>query len=348
MVSTALVWAAIVLLASAALTWFVRKRVLAHGFIDSPNERSSHVIPTPRGGGAAIVVVTTLVLIVLFARGDVSPETFAVLVGGALPVACVGFVDDRRHLSTGVRLTVHFAAAVWAIYLVGGLPPVQVGTHLVSFGWAGYPLGVIAIVWMLNLFNFMDGIDGIAGSEAAFVGIAGGVLLGTGNLVTGIPAIGVALGSACLGFLLWNWPPARIFMGDVGSGYLGYFLACMAIIASRDNPIGLPVFLILGAVFVADATVTIVRRISRRERWDLAHRTHGYQRLSRRWGGHLPVTVAVLITNLGVLLPAAVIAVARPVWAALIAGIVLAVLVAVAMAVGSGRSEPPEREALPP
>jgi Fuc2NAc and GlcNAc transferase len=136
-IKAALFPALAVLLGSGVLTWLARRLALAHGVLDKPNERSSHVVPTPRGGGAAIVLVTTLALIALLLKGDISLVNFGVLVGGALPVALVGFVDDRRPLSTRVRLGVHFGAAIWAVVLLGGLPPVQVGPYLLSFGWAG-------------------------------------------------------------------------------------------------------------------------------------------------------------------------------------------------------------------
>jgi Fuc2NAc and GlcNAc transferase len=324
---------------SALLTRMVRRLALAHGFIDHPNERSSHIKPTPHGGGAAIVAVVTITLAVLAALGKISLVEFAVLAGGGLAVAVVGLIDDWRQLSTPIRLAVHVAAASWAMLCLEGLPAIRLGDQLISFGWAGYPLGVMGIVWSLNLFNFMDGIDGIAASEAAFVTIAGVLLLAAGNLTAGIPLTGLALGAACCGFLIWNWPPANIFLGDVGSGYLGYSLACLSIIAARENPIALFVFVILGAVFVVDATVTFLRRIARHERYDVGHRTHGYQRLSRRWGSHRSVTSVVLVTNILILLPAAAWAARRPSWAAYIAGGVLALILVLALIVGSGRQE---------
>ena len=322
---------------SVLLTWVVRRLALAHGFVDHPNERSSHVKPTPHGGGASIVAVVTTTLAVLAALGKISLVDFGVLAGGGLAVALVGLFDDWRHLSTHVRLAVHFAAASWAMLCLDGLPPIRFGDLLISFGWAGFPLGVMGIVWSLNLFNFMDGIDGIAASEAAFVAIAGVLVLAAGNVDAGIPLVGLALGAACCGFLVLNWPPAKIFLGDAGSGYLGYSLACLSIITARENPIALFVFVILGAVFVIDATVTFVRRIARHERYDVGHRTHGYQRLARRWGSHRSVTSAVLVTNLVFLLPAAAWAVSRPSWAAYIAGGVLLLLLVTALIVGSGR-----------
>jgi Fuc2NAc and GlcNAc transferase len=328
-----------VLVASILLTWAVRLLAVNLGFLDHPNERSSHVIPTPHGGGLAIVVVAISALAVLALRGQISALDFAVLAGGGLLVALVGLIDDWRPLSTHVRLAVHFGAALIAVTCFQGVPSILIGDHLVSLGWLGYPLGVLGIVWSLNLFNFMDGIDGLAASEGAFVSIAGALVLAAGNEMEGIRYAGLLLGTACCGFLVWNWPPATIFLGDVGSGYLGYSLVCLAIIAARDNPIALFVFVILGAVFVVDATVTFVRRIARNERYDVGHRTHGYQRLSRRWGSHRPVTAILMMINLSVLLPAAHWAASRPSWAVYIAAGVLALMMGLALVVGSGRQE---------
>jgi Fuc2NAc and GlcNAc transferase len=329
----------LVLLASSLLTWAVRRLAVTFGFLDHPNERSSHVVPTPQGGGVAIVAVATSALAAFALRGEMSAVDFAVLAGGGLLVTLVGLIDDWRPLSTHVRLAVHFGAASIAMFFLDGLPPILIGDHLVSFGWLGYPLGIMGIVWSLNLFNFMDGIDGLAASEGAFVAIAGALVLAGGDGMAGFPDAGLWLGAACCGFLVWNWPPARIFLGDAGSGYLGYSLVCLAIIAARDNPVALFVFVILGAVFVVDATVTFVRRIARNERYDVGHRTHGYQRLARRWGSHRAVTVTVLVTNTAVLLPAAYWAASRPFWAVHIAAGVLTLLLGLALVVGSGCRE---------
>jgi Fuc2NAc and GlcNAc transferase len=337
---TTLVVILLVLLASTLLTWAVRRLAVTLDFLDHPNERSSHVIATPQGGGVAIVVVVTSALGAFALRGEMAPVDFAVLAGGGLLVALVGLIDDWRPLSTHVRLAVHFGAAAIAVLCLHGLPPILIGDHLVSFGWLGYPLGIMGIVWSLNLFNFMDGIDGLAASEGAFVTIAAALVLAASDETAGFPNAGLLLGAACCGFLVWNWPPAKIFLGDVGSGYLGYSVVCLAMIAARDNPVALFVFLILGAIFVVDATVTFVRRIARNERYDIGHRTHGYQRLARRWGAHRPVTLSVLSVNFLVLLPAAILAADRPAWAAWIALGVLGALFVVALIIGCGRREP--------
>jgi Fuc2NAc and GlcNAc transferase len=328
-----------IFLATLVLTWAIRKFAQRVGMVDVPNERSSHVAPTPRGGGMAIALVTTAVLGLQTVRGEMSILEFAAVGAGGFGIALLGFADDWRSLSTRQRLGAHLAVAILAIVAIGGMPPLRVGAHSISLGWFGYVCGALGIVWMLNLFNFMDGIDGLAASEGAFVGFAGALILSFGGTGSDLAAVSMTFGVACLAFLFWNWPPARIFLGDAGSGHLGYCIACLALLAGHENPVALPIFLILNGVFVTDATVTFVRRISRNERYDVGHRTHGYQRLARRWGGHRRVTVSVLLVNVLLLLPAALLAARRPAWAAGIATGVMAILFAAALLAGSGRRE---------
>ena len=257
-------------------------------------------------------------------------------------LALVGFADDNRPLSPVTRLAVHCGAALWALLCLGGLPPLSIAGRSIAFGWPGYVLGTLGIVWSLNLFNFMDGIDGIAASEAAFVALAGAALT---LLAAGPPEVGftgLVLAAACGGFLLWNWPPAKIFLGDVGSGYLGYVIVVLALVAARDHPAALWTWLILGGAFFVDATVTLVRRSLRRERLHQAHRTHAYQWLAQRWGSHLRVTLAVIIVDVLWLLPCAILSVLRPALAAVTTLVALAPLVVLAILAGSGRAA--ERE----
>lgn len=327
------------LVLTALLTAAVRKLVLSHGLLDVPNPRSSHRVATPRGGGLAVVLVTTVALFTFAARGIGEERLTVALIGGGILVALVGLLDDRRQLPVQIRLAVHAAAAIWAVNCLGGVPALRVGDHLLSLGWLASPLAVVAIMWSLNLFNFMDGIDAIAASEAAFVAGAGALLGVMSGSMPGVPAAASALAAACCGFLAWNWPPARIFLGDVGSGYLGFVLSVLALAAARDNPSALWIWLILGGVFFVDATMTLVRRLMRRERFYQAHRTHAYQWLARRWGSHLRVTIAVLAVNLFWLLPCAAFAALHPSAAAAVALVALAPLGAIALAAGSGRRE---------
>lgn len=324
---------------SLLVTGAIRKLALSHGLLDVPNERSSHRIPTPRGGGVGIVLGTTAAAAALAAWGVLPPWILWIFIVGGAAVALVGFLDDRIQLSASVRLTVHFAVAVATMYWVGGLPPMQIGDELHTFGWGGFVLGVLGIVWSLNLFNFMDGIDGIAASEGAFMTLAGAAIAVAIGGSGAFPAIAAVVGFACLGFLVWNWPPARIFMGDAGSGYIGYVLAVLALLAGRENPAGLLVWLILGALFFVDATVTLVRRVLRRERAHEAHRSHAYQRLSRRWGSHLRVTLLSIAVNVCWLLPCAFLAARHPTWAEWIVVVALAPIVACVIAAGAGRKD---------
>jgi Fuc2NAc and GlcNAc transferase len=326
------------LAASAFLTPVIRRIAARTGALDIPNPRSSHGVPTPRGGGAAIVLVTTAGLLVLALLGTIRLDFVCALAGG-LVVALVGFVDDRRSLSAVTRLGVHFLAAVWALAWLGGLPALRVGTHLIEFGWPGYLLTAFGIVWVLNLFNFMDGIDGIAASEAIFVALAGALLTASLANGAGVGSAALLFAAACGGFLLWNWPPASIFLGDVGSGYLGYMIVILALSANRYDPVAIWIWLILGGAFFVDATMTLLRRLLRGERVYEAHRCHAYQWLARRWGSHRSVTLAVLAVNFLWLLPWAALAAKFPCYAAVSVVGALAPLALLAVVLGAGRRE---------
>ena len=325
-------------LISIGLTAAMRVFALTHGVLDVPNARSSHARPTPRGGGVAIVTASTLATVALSALGII-PADMALALCGGLSVALVGFADDRFQVPAGVRLLVHAIAALWAMWWLGGLPPLGFGEQTVAFRWSGYLLGALGIIWTLNLFNFMDGTDGIAAFEATFIAGAAAVLALVTGTAHGETAAGIVFAAACSGFLLWNWPPAKIFMGDVGSGYIGYIIGVLSLFALRHSPAALWVWVILGGVFLVDATVTLGRRLLRGERIHVAHRSHAYQWLARRWGSHKRVLLAVILIDVAWLLPAALLAAHHSRWAAWIAAAALAPLVVLALAVGAGRAE---------
>jgi Fuc2NAc and GlcNAc transferase len=330
---------AITLGLSVVITWAAVRHAVRFGLLDRPNERSSHQVVTPRGGGVAIVVSASLAILALGWQGLLDRALLMAMLFGGAVVAIVGLVDDRRSVAPSVRLGVHLTAGAWAVAWFGGLPPLLVGDSLINFGWVGYLLAVVGVVWSLNLFNFMDGIDGIAAMEAMFVCCGGAAIaIAQGDQSTWVLA-GLALGAACLGFLIWNWPPARIFMGDIGSGYLGYAIAILALADALGNGVALWIWLILGGVFFVDATVTLVRRLARGERAHQAHRTHAYQWLSRRWGSHRKVTLAVLAVNVFWLLPLAWTATRLPGEAYWLAIVALLPLVVAALLAGAGRPE---------
>ena len=322
------------LASSVFLTGVVRRFALLHGVLDIPNQRSSHRVPTPRGGGVAIVLTASSGFALLTMFGVLDTGLLGALLGG-LAVATVGFLDDRRPMRASIRLAVHFAAALWALAYLGGVPPVQFGNELVSLGAMGNVLGALVIVWTLNLFNFMDGIDGLATSEAVFISWSGAVLCSGSS----IAAAAIVFGAACCGFLVWNRPPAKIFMGDAGSGFLGYVIGVLILSSAHGSPHTPWVWLILGGVFYVDATVTLARRALRGERVSDAHRSHAYQWLSRRWGSHGRVTSTMMLLNLIWLLPCAYLATIFPSFSSWIALGSLVPLVVAAIAIGAGRRE---------
>lgn len=324
-------------------TWLMRRIALTHDIIDRPNSRSSHLQPTPRGGGVALVGTSTLAFIGLyFLDFRSNPLLLALLLGG-LPIAVVGFFDDRSSVAAGVRFAVHALAALAGVLILGGLPPLAGNGAVIDLGIWGDALTVVAIVWATNLYNFMDGIDGIAASESIFVLGVGALLTASmGSFVDPVVMSALVLATAACGFLIWNWPPAKIFMGDVGSGYLGYVIAILALAAAHERPAMLFAWLVLGGVFFVDATVTLIRRLLRRERVYQAHRTHAYQRLARRWQSHRRVTLAVWAVNLFWLLPMAWLCTRFSSNAFWIAGLALGPLVAVALFAGAGKAESSE------
>lgn len=316
-------------LASWLLTAALRRYALARQVLDHPNERSSHTVPTPRGGGVAIVAAFCAGLLVLVANGQVQGRGAWAVLGAGAWLALVGFVDDHRHIAARWRLLAHFIGAAWALAWLGGLPPLALAGTALDLGTFGTAVAAIGLVWLLNLYNFMDGIDGIAGVEAVSVALPGAGLwwMATGS---GDALVPVLVAAATLGFLIWNFPPARIFMGDAGSGFLGIVLGTIALWSAWQAPQLLWSWAILLGVFAVDATVTLLRRLYRRERVDEAHRSHAYQYASRHHGEHRIVTLAVGAINLCWLTPlAALVAVG---WLDGLAGLVIAYAPLIALA----------------
>lgn len=290
---------------SFLLTWLLRRYALARSLMDIPNSRSSHSVPTPRGGGVAIVICFILAVLGLALTGQVDSAAVYALCGAGGLVAVIGFLDDHGHIAARWRLLGHFSAAAWAIFWLGGLPAISLFGFVVDLGWFGHVLAAVYLVWLLNLYNFMDGIDGIASVEAICVCVGGASLYAWLGSSGGALASVLALAAAVVGFLIWNFPPARIFMGDAGSGFLGITLGILSLQAAASSPQLLWAWLILLGVFIVDATFTLLRRLLRGERVYEAHRSHAYQYASRYYGRHLPVTLSVTVINLLWLLPIA-------------------------------------------
>lgn len=327
----------------------IRRAAGGLGLIDVPNERSSHALPTPKGGGVAIAISSLAAMGLLYVLRIMPAHLFLALAPGGAAVAAVGLIDDITPLTARVRLLVHFMAAAWAVVCIG---PVGLfhhfGPETTGLRWLEYALSTVGIVWFLNMYNFMDGIDGIATSQAIFMcaGVALLALFSTG--IASIAAAATVIGAACCGFLLWNWPPAKIFMGDVGSGYLGFVFAVLGLAtgAHGHGVFGVWSCLILAGVFAVDATFTVVRRFLRGEQVTQAHRTHAFQLLTEKMG-HRKVTLSIALVNLAWLLPCSVASVLRPQDALWIASLSLCPLVLGAFMIGAGRPESEQEPAEP-
>jgi len=293
------------LVLSVTLTGLMRHYALSTQLLDRPNERSSHTVPTPRGGGVAIVATQLLLATLLACTGHLVWPLWSALAGSGLLVATLGFLDDRRPLPARWRFAGHLLSAAWVLMWLGPIPPVPMLGFTVNLGLGGLGLSALYLVWSINLFNFMDGIDGLASLEA--IGVAcGGALVWWIVQPDGAWPLALLFSASVAGFLVWNFPPARIFMGDAGSGFLGLVVAVLALWSSRENAHLFWSWLILGGCFMVDATTTLVRRVRRGERFNEAHRSHAYQYASRRHRSHKVVTLAVAAINVLWLLPLAV------------------------------------------
>lgn len=277
--------------AAFMLTLLIERQADRWGLMQAPNHRSSHVKPTARGGGVAIIGAAVIAMTVLSAMG--APGLWGV-VFATLAIAGLGLADDLRDLPAAWRFPIQGLVMAGLFWIVPDMPGIALPGGLVLGGaFLAIIVWVIGL-WWVNLYNFMDGIDGIAASQAILI-LLGACMIwlaaepqALANPVFGLALIAMA---ASLGFLLRNWPPARIFMGDAGSNGLALIIFAIAALTIADRTLSYQSWLILPSVFVTDATVTLLRRIARREKpWD-AHRRHGYQQLARR-RGHKSVTLA--------------------------------------------------------
>lgn len=321
------------------LTGALRRYALARNVIDVPNERSSHKTPTPRGGGISFVVAFVVGMLAMGMGGIVAwPVVCGLAIAGAW-IALVGFLDDHGHIQARWRLLAHFIGAAWGLYWMGGVPALSIAGLPLTPGWVLNIAAAFYLVWLLNLYNFMDGIDGLASIEAICVTIGGSILYvvaGAGD--AGLPAI--LLASAVIGFLLWNFPPAKIFMGDGGSGFLGLVLGILSLQAGWQAPELFWAWAILLGAFIVDATVTLLRRLIRGEKVYEAHRTHAYQYASRKWGSHRSVTLTVMAINVLWLFPVALLVALGKIDGSLGMAVAYAPLIVVAVRLKAGVREP--------
>jgi len=286
---------------SFVLTWGLRVYALKNNVIDIPNQRSSHSIPTPRGGGVAIVVSLLIGLVVFSLLGIVSLSQLLSLFIAGILTAVVGFLDDHGHIAARWRLLMHFLAGAAGLFFLGQFPVIDIFGYQLSAGWAGMIFGLVYLAWMLNLYNFMDGINGLASMEAITFSFASCLLIACSVpdvMQTSQFSILILLGCAALGFIFWNFPKAKIFMGDAGSGFLGIIIGLIVLhIATLNSHLFLAEICLLG-VFVVDATMTLLRRLIAGKKVYEAHASHTYQILARKYGNHKTVTLGALLINI--------------------------------------------------
>ncbi len=276
---------ALIFTMTVLLTLAIRQYAHHKDLLDHPNDRSSHVEPTPKGGGLAIMLTFYSALIYFYFETQLSTELFLALLS-ALPVVIISLIDDFYPLTAKVRFSIQLISAVAAIYFLGGVETLNFTLFNLHGIWLNF-IAVLGIVWMTNLYNFLDGIDGYAGTEVLFVGLAAYILFGNETALL--------LAVATAGFLLFNWHKASIFMGDVGSAPLGFIFAILILHdASTPHFLG---WLMLLSLFWFDATLTLLRRAKGKEQLSQAHKKHAYQRLHQAGLAHDKVVLLAMGLN---------------------------------------------------
>jgi UDP-N-acetylmuramyl pentapeptide phosphotransferase/UDP-N-acetylglucosamine-1-phosphate transferase len=282
---------------SAWLTWRFCDPASRFHILDHPNERSLHARSTPRSGGLAILIA--IIVSVAMVSSFHPLHDLAAITAGVFMVAGVSFLDDRYSIAPGYRIVVHVLAAVVVLY--GGFYLQKLEILGVSWQWPyamGAVVSVLYTVWMINLYNFMDGMDGFAGGMAVS-GFAVFVVLGWMAGHDAFFIISLIISASSAGFLVFNFPPARIFMGDVGSSTLGLLAATLSLWGARDGIFPFWIAVLVFLPFIADATVTLLRRLMRREKLWQAHKTHYYQKLVQAGWGHRKTVLLEYLIMLG-------------------------------------------------
>ena len=275
---------------AAAATGWLASRAPRGWLADHPNERSLHERPVSRSGGIAILAGVAAGLAATALPATTAPG-YGWVLSGALIVACVSFADDVRRVSSAIRIVSHLAAA--ACVVLAGLSAERIvlpGTILHLGPAAGAAFTVLFVAWLVNLYNFMDGMDGFAAGMTA-IGFAALAAFCAARGATGLAAANLVVAAAALGFLPFNFPPARIFMGDLGSTLLGYLCAVSMLWSERSASVPLWISVLVFSPFIVDASATLARRAAAGERPWRAHRGHFYQRLVRLGWGHRKTVV---------------------------------------------------------
>lgn len=298
---------------SYIINFFLVKHAHALQLIDVPNYRSSHATPTPRGGGVGIVIGFSITMFCIWFWQAEPLKIWSIILVSWI-IAAIGLYDDVISCSALTRIIFHTIAIALLLFCIGyriEYAPVFFNLHTT---WLVVGILFIAGIWSINLFNFMDGIDGLAVLEAIYVLAAAAITLYWQKQNSAVLSVIITLLGACIGFLNWNRPKARIFMGDVGSSFLGFMIAAMACYTIINRQLPATTWLIWLSVFWIDASYTLAIRMVTGQRWVTAHRSHMYQILARRWQSHAYVDFAVLAYNIIWLLPLSTLCILYPAY----------------------------------
>ena len=275
-------------LLSFALTYFIKEHAIKNSLLAEVNERSSHTTPVPHGGGIAIALTWFLGLTYLFFSQEINQNLYYALMTGII-ISVISYIDDRVELSAKFRLGAQALVAFLGLYFLGGFEKLDLFFFAIDNQLIINLFAFFMIIWFINLYNFLDGIDGYAGSEAIFLGVAGYILFGGLHFLILIAAV--------LGFLVWNWHKAKIFMGDVGSTLLGYNVAIFTIYYANQEVMNFWIWIVLFGLFWFDATLTLFRRYRNKEKLSQAHKKHAYQRLTQGGWSHSKVVIYSIGVN---------------------------------------------------
>ncbi len=302
--SHSLLLTALVFLISFFGTYFYRSFAIQKGILANPNFRTLHENPKPRGGGIVFSWVFILAVISLGLSGTIGSDLIMALgVGGGL-ASFFGFIDDVTNVRATIKMIIQGCLSAWILICFNGGPLVTTPWLPIWFSWL---VSWFLLIWLINLYNFMDGVDGMAASGAIYICVVL-VLISyfSGGSSFNLSLLCLLLAVSCLGFLLFNWPPATIFMGDSGSVFLGYCFGVLIIKTTMANDINFWTWLVIFGYFLGDTTTTIILRIMIVKRWFGAHRSHAYQNLARILGSHIKVTGGVLVYHIVWLMPLAI------------------------------------------
>ena len=306
-------WIKYLIIPIIACSWIgvflYKKYAIYTGIISNPNYRTLHELPIPRGGGIVFSILFILAIFLIWRYLQLSDNLFLMLgVGGGM-AALFGFIDDIKNIRARIKLIIQLLLSSWVLYCL-------YSDNLLLLNWRPIFLTIPAylffMVWIINAYNFMDGVDGMAASGAVFASLALAlVLFLTDNSVELIP-IFILIAAMVGGFIIFNWPPASIFMGDAGSVFLGYIFGSLLLFTTLNGFLSIWIWLTVFGYFFADTTVTQIVRVISIKKWYLPHRSHAYQNLARRTGSHLKITSGIALYNIIWILPLTILSALKP------------------------------------